>query len=122
MTIFTTQTLLPYTTFGTPSGNYDGTSTDFIGTAIPAANYYGGQGSAQTATIQVTGFVGNIIIQGTLNDWTQQALWFDIESYGNVSTPTTGTTALNMIGNFVWLRAFVKDFTAGTINSANLVY
>jgi len=122
MTIFTTQTLLPYTTFGTPSGNYNGMSSEFFGNAVPAANYYGGQGSAQTATIQVTDFVGNITIQGTLNDWTQQALWFDIQSYGNITTPTTGTTAINMIGNFVWLRAFVTDFTAGTINSANLVY
>jgi hypothetical protein len=115
MTIFTTQTLLPTTI-------YDGTTNIIIGTAVPAANYYGGQGSAQTALIQVTGFIGNITLQGTLNDWTEQALWFDIESYGNTSTPTTDSTAINMIGNFVWIRAKVTDFTGGTINSANLVY
>ena len=44
----TTETLLPTTVYGTPSGNYDGSSTAFIGNAIPAANFYGGQGSAQT--------------------------------------------------------------------------
>ena len=38
MTTFTNETLLPVTTYGTPSGNYDGSSTSFIGNAIPAAN------------------------------------------------------------------------------------
>ena len=119
---FTNQIFLPETTYGTPSGNYDGTSTTFIGNAIQAANYYNGQGSAQTSVITVTNFVGVITLQATLNDWTQQAEWFDVDSYGNSSIPTTNTTAINMLGNFVWMRAKVTDFTAGTINSATLVY
>jgi len=122
MTTFTNQALLPVTTYGTPSGNYDGTSSAFIGNAIPAANYYGGQGSAQTAIIQTTGFVGVVTIEATLNDWTQQALWFEVATYGDSVTPMTGTEALNMIGNFVWIRANVTQFTAGTINSANVVF
>jgi hypothetical protein len=122
MTTFTNEALLPSTAYGTPSGNYDGSSTSFIGNAVPAANYYGGQGSAQTAIIQVTGFVGVVTIEATLNDWTQQALWFEVETYGNASVPTTDTQAINMIGNFVWLRAKVTEFTAGSINSANVVY
>jgi hypothetical protein len=122
MTTLTNQALLPITTYGTPSGNYDGTSSAFIGNAIPAANYYGGQGSAQTAIIQTTGFVGVITIEATLNDWTQQALWFEVATYGNGVTPMTDTQAINMIGNFVWLRAKVTDFTAGSINSANVVF
>ena len=122
MTTFTNETLLPVTTYGTPSGNYDGSSTSFIGNAIPAANYYGGQGSAQTAIIQSTGFVGVVTIEATLNDWTQQALWFEVETYGNASVPTTDTQAINMLGNFVWIRAKVTEFTAGSINSATMVY
>ena len=118
----TTLTLLPVTVFGTPSGNYNGNSTSFVGNAVPAANYYGGQGSAQTAIIQSTGFQGVVTIEATLNDWVQQALWFEVTSYGNASVPNTGTEALNMLGNFVWLRAKVTDFTAGTINSANVIY
>jgi hypothetical protein len=122
MTTFTNEALLPPTTYGIPSGNYDGSSTSFIGNAIPAANYYGGQVSAQTAMIQSTGFVGVVTIEATLNDWTQQALWFEVETYGNASVATTDTQAINMIGNFVWLRAKVTDFTAGSLNSANVVY
>ena len=122
MTTFTNEALLPTTVYGTPSGNYDGSSTTFVGNAIPAANYYGGQGSAQTAMIQTTGFVGELRIEATLNDWVQQADWFLVETYGSNSTPTTDTQALNMLGNFVWLRARVVDFTAGTINSANVIF
>ena len=72
--------------------------------------------------IQSTGFVGVVTIEATLNDWTQQALWFEVETYGNASIPTTDTQAINMIGNFVWLRAKVTAFTAGSLNSANVVY
>jgi TPR repeat protein len=43
----TTLQLLPTTTHGTPSGNYDGSSLDFAGTRQQAANYYGGFGVAQ---------------------------------------------------------------------------
>lgn len=118
----TNETLLPQTTYGIPSGNYDGSSTFFIGNAIPAANYYGGQGSAQTAIIQATNFVGKITLQGTLNDWKQQALWFDIDSFGDLGNSTTDTTAINMVGNFVWIRAQVSGFTSGIINSANVVF
>ena len=117
-----TEVLLPYTTLGIPSGNYDGHSTAFVGNAIPAANYYGGQGSGQTALIQSTNLLGNVTIQGTLNSWTEQALWFDIVSYGSNTVSTTNTAALNMIGNFAWLRASVTGFTGGTINSANVVF
>jgi hypothetical protein len=119
---YSTQTLLPSTTYGTASGNYDGVSTAFIGNAIPAANFYGGQGSIQTATLQVTGFQGVITLQASLNDWTEQAMWFDINSYGNAITPTTDTTAITIAGNFVWVRAAVTEFTAGAVNQANLLY
>lgn len=118
----TNESLLPTTTYGTPSGTYDGVSTFFIGTAIPAANYYGGQGSAQTAIVQTTNFVGVITIQGTLNDQTEQAAWFDIETYGTLESAVTDTEAVNMVGNFAWVRAQVSGFTGGIINSVNLVY
>ena len=118
----TSEKILNSTTYGTASGNYDGTSSAFIGNAIPAANYYGGQGSAQTAIIETTGFTGVITIEASLNDWTQQAEWFAVETYGNTTVPTTNTQAINMLGNFVWLRARVSDFTAGTINSGNVIF
>lgn len=121
--IFTTENLLPSTTYGTPSGNYDGTSSFFFGDPFPAASYYGGQGSTQTSIITTTGFQGNITLQGTLSTLhNDQAAWFDIEKIDDSSAPVTDTVAITMRGNFVWIRAAVTDFTAGTINSATVVY
>ena len=118
----TTSTFLPLTTYGTPSGNYNGSSPAFIGNAIPAANYYGGQGSIQTAVVTTTGFIGKITFQATLGDLHQQAMWFDLDTLGNGTTPLTSTTATNLVGNFVWLRVAVTEFTAGTVNSATVVF
>lgn len=122
MTQYSSLNLLPLTVYGTPSGNYDGSSTTFIGNAIPAANYYAGQGTVQTLTYNVANLVAVITIQATLQDNTPQAAWFDINSYGNASVPITGTQANSVIGNFSYLRAKVTNFTAGNITSVNSAY
>lgn len=119
---FNIEPLLPLTTYGTPSGNYNGANTQFFGNAVPAANYYGGQGSSQNAILQTTDFVGVITIEATLDSWVQQANWFKVETYGNANIATTDTQSIPMLGNFVWLRANVSSFTGGTINIANVVY
>jgi len=116
MTAYSTQTLVSNVTFGTPSGNYDGSSLDWISNAVPAASYYGGQGSLQTITYQLQNFSGNIFIQATLNDSQISAPWFEVANvlYGN--TTVTGTIPVNVIGNFTWLRAEIRDFDGGTIS------
>lgn len=121
MSISTTE-FLPTTTYGTAAGNYNGVDPAFIGNAVPAASYYGGQGSVQTATVTTTGFVGRITIQATLATVEQQAAWTDLVTIGNGTTPLTTTTAPTFVGNFVWLRAVVTEFSAGVINSARVVY
>lgn len=119
----TTKTLLPLTTYGVPSGNYTGNTPDFIGDAIPAASYYTVKGGGmQTAVITAAGFVGVVTLEATLGDIHEQAAWFEVATYGSATTPTSGTTAVNLLGNFVWVRARVTEFTSGTINSAILLY
>ena len=122
MTQYTTLTLLPATVYGTPSGNYNGANTTFVGTAVPAANYYAGQGTVQTLTYTIDGFVGVITVQATLQGDGPQSAWFDIDSYGNATVPTTGPRANSVIGNFTYLRAVVTDFTAGNITSTTASY
>ena len=116
----TTLNLLPVTVFGVPSGNYDGTSSAFIGNAVPAANYYGGQGPIQTFTFTFANLSANITTQATLSDSPEQAAWFDV--YGFVGNVTTSTYANTAIGNFSWLRVAVTDFTAGNITVATATY
>jgi len=122
MTQYTTVSLLPLTVYGSPSGNYDGSSTTFIGNAVPAANYYGGQGSLQTLTYTVAGLDAVVTIEATLNDLPESAPWFQIDSYGNATGNITGTGTNTVVGNFAWLRAVVTDFTAGNITSVTASY
>ena len=115
MTIYTTQTLVDDVTYGSASGNYDGSSQDWYSNAVPAANYYGGQGALQTITYQLQDFVGVITIEATLNDLKESAPWFEVATYGDGSTADYGTIPVNAVGNFTWLRANITSFESGTI-------
>jgi hypothetical protein len=122
MTAYTTQTLVASVTYGTPSGNYDGSSQDWLSNAVPAANYYGGQGSLQTIIYRLQDFVGTIRIEATLNDSQESAPWFEVATYGDGSTVETGTIPVNITGNFTWLRAEITNFSSGTIQSITASY
>lgn len=122
----TTLALLPNTVYGVPSGNYDGSSQDFHGVPVLAANYYQGQGSIQTVTITVSGFIGEIVLEATLNDTqavnTDQARWFETQRFGDPVLPNTGTFPITITGNFSYMRARVLGFDAGTITGVTITY
>lgn len=120
--MITTKTILGTTVYGTPSGNYDGSSQDWASDAQQAANYYRGRGSAQTIAITVTGFVGEIILEATLDSETTDAVWFETDRFGDLVNPVTDYHPVNIPGNFVWMRARVVGFDAGTINSITISY
>lgn len=122
MTSYNTLTLLSDVVYGTASGNYDGSSQDFYSDAVPAANYYGGQGSLQTITYRLQDAVVRITMQATLNDQVEQAHWFDVDTYGNGVDPITETHPVSVVGGFVWLRARVESFDAGTIQAVTAAY
>jgi hypothetical protein len=119
---YTTKTLLSDVTYGSASGNYDGSSQLFYSDAVPAANYYGGQGSIQTVTYRLQDFVGIITLQATLNDLTEQAHWFDVDTHGDGIAADTGTFPVSVVGNFVWVRVRIAGFDAGTIQAVTASY
>jgi hypothetical protein len=122
MTAYSTQTMIANVTFGTPSGNYDGSSQDWVSNVVPAASYYGGQGSLQTVVYRLQDFVGVIRIEASLNDSQVSAPWFEVATYSDGSTVETGTIPVNIIGNFSWLRAEITNFSSGTIQSITVAY
>lgn len=121
MTI-TVETLLDTVIYGTASGNYDGSSQDFYSNAVPAANYYGGQGSLQTIFYSLTGFSGIITIEATLNAEKDSLTWFEVDVYDAASSAVNDYHPANVTGNFVWLRAHVTEFDSGTIQSVTANY
>jgi hypothetical protein len=53
--------------YGTPSGNYDGSSLDFDGTRQKASDYYISRIGTQSVLFSVDDFIGDVVIQGTLD-------------------------------------------------------
>jgi len=118
----TNEVILGSTTYGTASGNYDGSSQDFFSSVGRAADYYQGQSSIQTVIIQVTDFSGQIRLQASLNDDPAAAVWFDIYDYDRRIGTITDYHPVSITGNFVWIRAEITGFDAGTINQITITY
>ena len=119
----TTLELLPTTTYGTPSGNYDGSSQDWSGDRQQAANYYGGFGGLQTIAYYLNGFQGRIKIEASLDsDPVSDAAWFKVDEFDSTTGTTTNNFSVNITGNFTWIRANVEDFDAGTITKLYMSY
>ena len=119
----TTLQLLPTTSHGVPSGNYDGSTEDWAGVDQKAANYYGGFGSLQTVAFFLNGFQGKIYIEATLDS--EPALdsdWFEVSEFDSSSTTTTQNFSRNITGNFTWIRARVTHFQDGTIQEVTVSY
>jgi hypothetical protein len=119
----TTATILDTTTYGTPSGNYDGSSQDWISDARLASNYYRGQGGVQTVLFDVANFEGTMYLEATLDTDPAQAAWFRTFVYGDGSTtPLTDYHPESVVGNFTWMRVRVEGFSGGTINTVTITY
>ena len=107
---------------------------------IKGDGYYGRTDGLHTVVWQLTDFVGTITIQGTLTTDPTTSDWVTIRlgaansssvdttglvSTGSISsitysTATTATAAYNFTGNFVWLRATITNWTAGSVNSVKV--
>jgi hypothetical protein len=119
----TTEIILGSTDYGTPAGNYDGSSQDWVSPAAKAANYYRGRGGLQTVTFSVAAFEGTMHVEATLDSDADNAVWFDTFVYGDGSTiPLTDYHPATITGNFTWLRIRVEGFSGGTINSVTVTY
>lgn len=120
-----TYTMLGNTTHGVANGPYNGTSTDFISYPVEGASYYAGRGHIQVVFIDVTAFVGNIEIRGSLDTLAQDAKYAQLDTFiasGANTTPQTGVFPITVEGNFVWLESAIIDYATGNINSITISY
>lgn len=119
----TTVQLLPTTSYGTPSGNYDGSSQDWSGEDQQAADYYGGFGTLQTVAFYLLDFEGLIRIEATLESVpAADTDWFKVYDFDTASSVITNNFSTNISGNFTWIRATVVGFNAGTITKVMMSY
>lgn len=118
----TTHTILASTTYGVPSGNYDGSSQDWVSDAAIASNYYRGFGGLQTLTFSFSDFVGIIHVEATLDSDANNSNWYTAYTVGDGSTTMTGIYAPSLPGNWTWVRLRIDMFDMGTINYARITY
>jgi hypothetical protein len=120
--MLTTELLLSTTTYGEPSGNYDGSSLEWFGDAVKAADYYRGRGGLQTVLFTLTNAEVSITVQATLDSDPNSATWFDTITYDNLTPNTVANYPVNITGNFTWLRVKIVNFASGIINSVTVTY
>ena len=121
--------LIPFTEYGVPSGNYDGSSElNFYGDRQKAVGYYLSKDFINTVRFQVDEFGGSIVIEATLDaDPTDDTDWFAIYTFPGDSTQdgssvVTADFSTSINGKFTWIRAKVENFVAGDIDLVTLSY
>lgn len=119
-----TVTLIPTTSYGTPNGTYDGVSATWYSDKSASDGYFGYTDGLHTIAVFPNGFVGTVTFQGSLATDPGTSDWVDIPgvTIGNGSTAVNDAETHNFTGNFVWIRAKVSSFTAGTITKVQFNY
>jgi len=120
--------LLPYTDYGTGSGNYDGSSLLFNGDKQKAAGYSSSTGTLQSVGIFTEDFIGTLKVQATIDTTVTNSSWFDVYTLNGDGSSANDSTARfwneiqNITGKFTWMRVTVSNFTQGTIHKVTLSY
>lgn len=93
----------------------DSTVQSVTGEQFKGDGFYNRSDGFHTAQFNLANFVGDIILQGTLATTPQEADWFDISS----TLITNGNESIikNFVGNYIWVRVKVTNWTAGSISS-----
>jgi hypothetical protein len=115
-----------------PQTSYLGSNPlSIVGERQQAASYYLANSNLQTIIWNLGNsingnspvyFVGNITIQASLSSTPGAFDWFDVYTLPISSTSTGQSGFYNLTGNYVWLRAVVTQWTAGTIQSIAASY
>lgn len=113
------------------------TVKSLFGEKFKGDGYYGRSDGIHTVQWNIANFIGAISIQGSLVLDPQETDWFTvrlgnsnefaIDTTGKVSTltlnsieyseSTSGSFVYNFVGNYVWVRVRIGEWTNGTVNS-----
>jgi len=108
----------------------DSSTQTYTGDRAKANGYYGNADGKHTVQFSLTGFIGKVRIEATLATAPTASDWCTVElgnsstniTYLEYNTVTTTNVSYNFTGNFVWVRAYVYDWTDGTVNSIRVNY
>ena len=100
----------------------DSTVETVTGEKYKGDGYYSRSDGIHTVQYNVAGFVGTIDIQATLAVTPTADDWFTVTLAQHVSANDStdnanGSFIYNFTGNYVWVRAYINNWTTGTVNS-----
>ena len=102
----------------------DSTVQTVTGDKYKGDGYYGRSDGFHTIQYTVSGFVGAVNIQATLAVNPTEDDWFTVYTgtypADSTSGSTSGSFVTNFTGNYVWIRAYISNWTDGTVNSIQL--
>lgn len=98
-----------------------GQNSLLVGEKFPASGYYMSKKDLQTFTWKFTNVTGTLSFQATLAENPTDDDWF-VAHGPIVATHSTENSYANVVGNFVWIRAVVTDFSSGTIQHIKASY
>ena len=101
----------------------DSTTETVTGEKFKGDGYYGRSDGFHTVQYTLDGFIGTIEMQATLAIDPTADDWFTVytQAYPVVDDAgATGSFLTNFTGNYVWVRAYVSNWTDGAVTSVRL--
>jgi hypothetical protein len=100
----------------------DSTTETVTGEKFKGDGFYSRSDGVHTVQYSVISFVGTIEVQATLATNPTSSDWFTVSTATHTSTDTDtsesdGSFIKNFVGNYVWVRAHIRNWTDGTISS-----
>ena len=116
----------------------DSTAQTTFGEKFKGDGYYGRSDGLHTVQVNLTGFLGDIELQGTLAVDPTADDWFNVRLGSGQTIDTTGkfvssstskieytanetsSKTYNFTGNYVYVRAVIEDWTDGAVGKVQL--
>jgi hypothetical protein len=100
----------------------DSTTETVTGDDFKGDGYYGRSDGFHTVQYSLDGFIGTIVIQATLAVEPTSSDWFTLTETTHASANDSSSNAdggflYNFTGNYVWVRAYISNWTDGTISN-----
>lgn len=98
-----------------------------VGTPYKGDGFYGRSDGIHTVQYSVDGFIGVVEVQATLEVNPLEEDWFTVPDTAHTSLSEDSTAVerdgsyiKNFTGNYIWIRAQIRNWTDGTVTSVLL--
>lgn len=100
----------------------DSNTQTHTGDKFKGDGYYGRSDGFHTVQYSLDGFIGTMVIQATLAVEPTSSDWFTLNETTHTSANDSSSNAdggflYNFTGNYVWVRAYISNWTDGTVSN-----